>query len=133
MARLSSTGKPQSVELQNLFGSPEELRASRAGPSEQRIERQLHFTQEQIPFSEEIMEYFTAMLKDHEFSVQACRRAVGTPLSGTERLIFSLRARANFFNHPNVGVARMDPIDQLVKAGAIERELVYVVTRSAAM
>ena len=30
MARLISGGKPQSVELQNLFGSPEELRASRA-------------------------------------------------------------------------------------------------------
>ncbi len=43
MARLISRGKTHSVELRDRFGS-EELRASRAGPSEQRIEGQLHLT-----------------------------------------------------------------------------------------
>ncbi len=44
MARMISYGKPQSVELQILFGSPEELPASRSGPSEQRIEGEIHLT-----------------------------------------------------------------------------------------
>ncbi len=129
MAPLISGGKPQSVELQNLFGSSEELRASRAGPSEERIEGQLYLTQEQIPLSVEIMEHLTAMLLDQDFNVQESRG----PLSGTERLFYPINARANFVDHPNVGVARMSPTNQLEKAGAMDRELLYVVTGSTVM
>ncbi len=48
------------------------------------------------------MECLTAMLKDHDFSVQERREPVGGPLSGTERHFFPLSARVNFFDHPNV-------------------------------
>jgi hypothetical protein len=133
MARLISGGKPHSVELQNFFCSPEELRASRACPSEHRIEGQLHLTQEQIPLSTEIMEHLTAMLQDHDFNVQESRKPVGGPLSGTERIFYPINARANVFDHSNVGVARMGPTDQLEKAGAMDRTFRYVVTDAEAM
>ena len=121
------------MELQKCFGSPEELRASRACPSEHRIEGQLHLTQEQIPLSTEIMEHLTAMLQDHDFNVQESRKPVGGPLSGTERIFYPINARANVFDHSNVGVARMGPTDQLEKAGAMDRAFRYVVTDAEAM
>ncbi len=98
---------------QNFFGSPEELRASRACPSEHRIEGQLHLTQEQIPLSTEIMEHLTAMLQDHDVNVKESRKPVGGHLSGTERRFYPINARANVVDHSNVGVARMGPTDQL--------------------
>jgi hypothetical protein len=121
------------VELQNLFGSPEELRASRAGPSEERIEGRLHLTQEQIPLSTEIIVHLNAMLQDHDFNVRDSRKPVGAPLWRTERRFYPINARANFFDHPNVGVVRMGPTDQPEKSWSHGPEFLYVVTGSAAM
>ncbi len=70
----------------------------------------------------EIREYLTAMLENHDVSVKKRRESVGGHLSGTERHFFPLSARVNFFDHPNFGVARQDPPDQLVKSGAMERD-----------
>jgi hypothetical protein len=64
------------------------------------------------------MAKFAVMLKD---------------LSGTDQRRFSFSAEPNFFSHPNVGVARTDPKDPLVKALAVEREYLCVGSGSAVM
>ncbi len=64
MAPMIFDGPPTSLELAHLFGSREEQRLHRYGPSEKRIEGYIGFTQEQLSSLEDIMAQSTILLVD---------------------------------------------------------------------